>query len=400
MTFQTSEEALCWLRPLARKTTAQQQALARLAKIKIHRNTPRLVAAALLRIALRDELDLHPRLEGSTAYEESLATLQKEDVGFPESATPEERWAHRAHDYILKRIAAHEKLQLVRGDLVRLVDKKPAEVSSIGKDGRVYFMGGEGFGAWPDRIKKVVRRGDPSKSAARLKVAAKNEASRRSKPRVWSQARATELEKWFVPTSLNETQVQAFEEVIDDATDERMIQKFITENPEILASLVGGNERYCIPLKRLGDRYVPDFVIGSVDSLGVRWHFVELETPKSGIYTRRGDGLDQFARKGSDQITAWRKWIAENLSLARARRAESGLGLFDVESHAPGFVIVGRRDRMPNDRSESIRLEQRSRNNTEIHSYDWLLERLYGTLRYSGLPAMSPYLLAPAHDKI
>jgi hypothetical protein len=74
--------------------------------------------------------------------------------------------------------------------------------------------------------------------------------------------------------------------------------------------------------------------------------------------------------------------------------------LFDVESHAPGFVIVGRRDRMPNDRSESIRLEQRSRNNTEIHSYDWLLERLYGTLRYSGLPAMSPYLLAPAHDKI
>lgn len=399
MTFQTSEEALRWLRPLARKTTAQQQALARLAKIKIPRNTPRLVAAALLRIALRDELDLHPRLEGSTADEESLAALQEEDVDFSESATPEERWAHRAHDYILQRIAAHEKLRLVSGDLVLLADKKPAEVSSIGKDGRVYFKGGAGFGAWPDRIKRVVRRGDASGGARRLRVAAENEASRRLKPRVWSQARATELEKWLVANSLHETQVQAFEEVIDDAVDERPIQKFIEKNPEILASLVGGNERYCIPLKRLGDRYVPDFVVGSVDSLGVRWHFVELETPRSGIYTGKGDGLDKFARKGSDQITAWRRWVAENLGHARARRSESGLGLFDVEGHAPGFVIVGRRNRMPDDVSESIRLEQRSRNNTEIHSYDWLLERLHGTLRYSGLPAMSPYLLAPAHDK-
>ena len=388
-----------WLRPQAGNVTKEQQVLARLAKIKISRKTPRLIAAAKLRIALREELQLHPRLEGNTPYEESLAALEREDVDFPDSATPEERWAYRAHEYLLHRIAAHKKLKLVRGDLVRLSDKKPAEVSSIGKDGRVYFKGGEGFGAWPDRIKKVVRRGDSSQGAARLKVAAQNEASRRSKPRVWSQARATELEKWFVPNSLNETQVQAFEKEIDAARDERPIQKFITENPEILVSLVGGNERYCIPLKRLGARYVTDFVIGSVDSLGVRWHFVELETPQSGIYTKRGDGLDQFARKGSDQITAWRKWVAENLSHARARRAEGGLGLFDVESHAPGFVIVGRRDRMPNHRDDSIRLEQRSRNATEIHSYDWLLERLYGTLRYSGVPAMSPYLLAPVHAK-
>ena len=87
------------------------------------------------------------------------------------------------------------------------------------------------------------------------------------------------------------------------------------------------------------------------------------------------------------------------VSHARARRSESGLGLFDVEGHAPGFVIVGRRNRMPGEVSESIRLEQRSRNNTEIHSYDWLLERLYGTLRYSGVPAISPYLLSHADDK-
>lgn len=377
MTFETSEEALKWLRPLSRSVTARQRVLARVANIQIPRDTPRLVAAALLRVALREEMDPHPRSD----------------------TTEEEQWAQRAHDYIVQRIVAHEKLRLVSGDLVLLADKTPAEVSSIGKDGRVYFKGGAGFGAWPDRIKKIVRRGDTSSRAMRLKAAAENEASKRMKRRGWSEARATELEKWFVTTPLHETQVQAFEDVIDSAMDERPIQKFIAENPQILASLLGGNERYCIPLKRLGDRYVPDFVLGSVDSLGIRWHFVELETPRSGIYTGRGEGLDKFARKGSDQITDWRKWVAENLAHARGRRSDGGLGLFDIEGHAPGFVIVGRRDRMPSSVSESIRLEQRNRNNTEIHSYDWLLERLSGSLLYSGVPALSPYLLSPAHER-
>jgi Domain of unknown function (DUF4263) len=394
MTFQTSEEALRWLRPMAQKMTGPQHALAKLAKIKISRNTPKLVAAALLRVALREDLELHPRLEGNTLYEESVAELGEKDFDFSDSSTQEERSARRAHAYILGRIAAHKKLRLIRGDVVLLADEKPAEVSSIGKDGRVYFKGGEGFGAWPDRIKKVIRRDDASSGAKRLRVAAENEASKRSKKRAWSQARATELEKWFVSNSIQEAQVQAFENVIDDAVDERPIQKFIAQNPEILTSLVGGNERYCIPLKRLGERFVPDFVLGGVDSLGVRWHFVELETPRSGIYIGKGDGLDKFARKGSDQITAWRKWVADNLSRARDRRSDGGLGLFDIEGHAPGYVFVGRRDRMPNPVSESIRLEQRNRNNTEIHNYDWLLERLRGTLRYSGLPAMSPYLLS------
>jgi hypothetical protein len=397
MTFQTSEEALHSLRQLAGNVTEQQRALARLAKIKIPRGTPRLVAAALLRVALREDLDLHPRLTETATYFAPLEEMEGE-LDFPESATPEERWARRAHEYLRQRIATHQKLRLSRGDLVILADKRPAEVSSIGENGRVYFKGGEGHGAWPDEIKKVIRRDDASRKAKRLKVAAENEASKRSRPRVWSEARANDLKDWLVEAPLRAALVQEFAHVIDEAADERPIQDFISGHPEILTSLIGGSERYCTPWKRLGDRYIPDFVLGSVDSLGVRWHFVELETPRSGIYTKTA-GLDRFARQGSDQITDWRRWVAENLSHARTRRSEGGLGLFDIEGHAPGFVIVGRRNRMPDGVSESIRLEQRSRNNTEIHSYDWLLERLRGTLRHSGPPAMNPHLLSLNHER-
>src|SRR5882724_6375321 len=282
MTFQTSEEALHSLSALAQKMTKTQSALARLAQIKISPATPRLVVAAMLRVAFRDELDLRPKLRSETSYEELFAELGIEDSNLSESTTAEEKWARVAHHYLTKRIAAHVKLRLTAGDLVVLENKKSAEVSSIGKDGRVYFKGGEGFGAWPDRIKKVVRRGDPTVRAKRLKRAADNDASKRLKPRLWSHARASEISEWQITRPLLESQVRSFANIVENAADERAVQKFIEDNPEILASLVGGNERYCIPQKRLGDRFIPDFLLGSVDSLGIRWYLVELETPRSG----------------------------------------------------------------------------------------------------------------------
>jgi len=244
----------------------------------------------------------------------------------------------------------------------------------------------------------VVRRGDPTVRAKRLKRAADNDASKRLKPRLWSHARASEISEWQITRPLLESQVRSFANIVENAADERAVQKFIEDNPEILASLVGGNERYCIPQKRLGDRFIPDFLLGSVDSLGIRWYLVELETPRSGTYLKRGDALDRYARKGSEQVIEWRKWVSDNLSHVRGRRSEGGLGLFDIEAHAPAFVIVGRRELIPDARSESIRLEQRNRSSTEIHTYDWLIEKLHGTLSYSGLPSLSPHLLVSVAD--
>jgi len=180
--------------------------------------------------------------------------------------------------------------------------------------------------------------------------------------------------------------------IITNAEDERPIQKFLENNRHLLTSLLGGIRRYCIPQKRLGSQYVSDFIIGDVNSLGVRWVLIELETPKSGIYQKGGLLLDEKARKGVSQIIDWRNWLSSNIAYARQRRSESGLGLFDIREKSDAIVIVGRRSRMP-DTTDAQRLEYRQSNNIAIHSYDWPVESLRGALRHVGPPASNPYLI-------
>lgn len=137
---------------------------------------------------------------------------------------------------------------------------------------------------------------------------------------------------------------------------------------------------------------MPDFIIGDVDSLGIRWVLVELETPRSGIYLNGGDLFDEKARKGISQIIEWRNWLSENISYARRRRSENGLGLFDIREKSEAIVLVGRRNFIP-ETKDAQRKEYRELNNIEIHTYDWLIESLYGAIHHHGPPASNPHLI-------
>lgn len=255
-----------------------------------------------------------------------------------------------------------------------------------------FLRGGRGFGSWPDLISVVARRDENSDSATEARRHAGNSAARRGVPSAWSTAKSQDLSEFTTENVVSEDDIAELEAVLTAAEDERPIQKFLEENGHLLTALLGGNERYCLPQKRLGGEYVPDFIIGDVDSLGVRWVLIELETSRSGMYLRNGLELDEKARKGNSQVIGWRNWLASNISYARQRRSENGLGLFDIREKADGVVLVGRRLQMP-ETNDAQRHESRQSNNIQIHSYDWLLETLRGAIRHQGPPASNSHLI-------
>ena len=292
----------------------------------------------------------------------------------------------------MRRRESLSELKLNSGDVVRTKDRQVAEVSSISEDGRVFFKGGRGFGAWPDLLSVVARKDEESASAVEARCLAANSAAQRSASPEWSAAKHEELAEFATEAVISEDDIAELEAVITEARDERPIQKFLEENAHVLTSLLIGNERYCLPQKRLGAEYVPDFIIGDVDSLGIRWVLVELETPQSGIYLTKGLELDAKARKGINQIKLWRDWIASNVAYAHRRRSEDGLGLFDIREQAEAIVLVGRRERMPK-KKDAERRAYRQSDNIHIHIYDWLVETLYGVIQHSGPPALNRQLI-------
>jgi hypothetical protein len=202
-----------------------------------------------------------------------------------------------------------------------------------------------------------------------------------------------ELEDYVAKAPLTPEDIEHLREAIDAAEDERPIQLFLEARPQLLTALLGGSFRYCLPRLRLADKYVPDFLISDVNSLGVSWVFVELETPVSSVALATGNQLDQYARKGVSQVEEWREWILHHLDQARrSRRNGDGLGLFDIRPESEGLVLVGRRA-MLRENANAVRTRIREKQNIHVHTYDWLLERLAGILNFSGPAAHNPHLL-------
>jgi hypothetical protein len=77
----------------------------------------------------------------------------------------------------------------------------------------------------------------------------------------------------------------SFEEALEAAPGERVMQAYLAANPILLVQhLGGGHGRWVIPQKRLGSEYVTDFVIGDKDSDGRHWQFVELQDPNARLF--------------------------------------------------------------------------------------------------------------------
>ncbi|MBA2881799.1 hypothetical protein HNR65_002130 [Desulfosalsimonas propionicica] len=391
MAFSNSHEAAGAIAELIGGPTPRQRQLAELCGITLERDCPTLVAAAKLRMALTVELNLRTADYVSEELENLVEQLRTSDDVTVSYESNEEALAWIAH-FRLKRRREHLlELELRHGDIVMTWSGEIAEVSSIGQNGRVFFKGGRGFGAWPDLIKVRARKEDESGEAKELRIQAKNKAEKRKGPSEWSAAKSGDLAHFVTECGLTEVEVDELEAVIENASDERPIQKFLESHPHLITSLMSGNERYCIPQKRLGGEYIPDFIIGDADSLGFRWVLIEIETPRSGIYLQKGEDLDQYARKGYSQIVSWRNWLCNNFAYARNSPRQDGLGLFDIREKSDAVVLVGRREKMPPTK-DAQRSEIRQSNNIQIHTYDWLIETLRGIVRHTGPPGSNRYL--------
>jgi hypothetical protein len=284
MTPGTWEHATRKLEEETGPATPHQTALAKKVGVTFPARTPKAIAASLLRTALASELDLGLVRPVRHSTEHRLKALRRETKLAVKPANQDEALAWMVYLWQVRRKKLLLTLKPDTGDIVRLSGGELCEVSSVGDDGRLYFKGGRGNRAWPDLIQAVVARvGATGKAAATARLIAENGAAERLSSPEWSAAKSEDLAEFAVKDHADESDIDELEDVIDKAKEEKPIQQFLQERPRLLTALLGGQFRFSIPKKRLADKFIPDFVLGGVDSIGVQWVLVELETPRSGI---------------------------------------------------------------------------------------------------------------------
>jgi hypothetical protein len=338
------------------------------------------VAAATLRRATAEALRLEvgrPATEGAMRYAMDLATATG-------TAIPDDHV--RSEDYLnawitvmhAKRArSALQDLMPTRGDLVRVVtptrfgdQPEFGEISSISSDGRLNFRGGNGRGARPHEVVLAARRDDDD--AANVRERARNEVARRDpRARLLGLSGRRELESFKATTVVTSLAVAALTDALQSADSERPLQKVIEDFPELLASLVNGNHgSWVIPQASLGAHFKPDFLVAWETSLGIQWLLVELESPTHTMLTQKGR-LASGPRQGVAQIQDWRRWLSENVGMARRPRDEMGLGLPGIAAKSLGLVLVGRAAIVGT--PDYARQDVASDSDIAVRSWDWLL---------------------------
>ncbi|HEY6644523.1 Shedu anti-phage system protein SduA domain-containing protein [Povalibacter sp.] len=132
--------------------------------------------------------------------------------------------------------------------------------------------------------------------------------------------------------------VDEFDRILSDAGDERPLQTLFASHPSLLGPLTRpGGEYWCLDRPRLGAELVPDFLLGTITSVGFRWVMVELESPLERPLTRGGVPAKKLA-EALKQVRDWRTWLAENIAYARTE-----LGLKDIDGSCHAYVVIGRR---------------------------------------------------------
>lgn len=185
-----------------------------------------------------------------------------------------------------------------------------------------------------------------------------------------------ELEQYLVLwDKITTDHILALRQILKEAKVEEDLQKFLTENSIFLIQhLGGGHGRYVLPKPRLGAELIPDFLIAEMSSIGIEWHGVELESSFSDIFTSSGQP-SHFVTQAVQQVVEWRAWLESNVAYARSPKSENGLGLVGITPDLPATILIGRRDKEFPPSFNAFRRQANSRQNIEIHTYDWLADQ-------------------------
>lgn len=354
--------------------TAEQLVLADTLVIPMAAGTPTPVAAALLRAQLAKPLRLreHPGIDvpeydylARVAAETSLRIPGLGEISSRDvlDAWLEVAWARRTVHHL-------ERLRPEVSDVaVTVRRRKPDEdrygqISSISLSGHLNFRGGLGRRAWPHTVKHLAKAGDADHGDLLTKAREEVAAEDRHPERVTSRELAL-LDDWKVPRRPSTADCRALQEAMENATEERPMQVVLENHPALLANVIAGHHGIWVrPQVRLGGRYVPDFLIASRTSAGIRWHLVELESPTERLTNPGNQRESPTLRHAIDQIQDWREWLKTNLLSARTT-------LPGITVDARGLIIMGRKDQT--DSAREVRDRRSANDRIEIRTYDWLL---------------------------
>lgn len=167
------------------------------------------------------------------------------------------------------------------------------------------------------------------------------------------------------PRETHAAVIDDFDRVLGDAVDEAPLQVVLAANGSLLAPLAPpGGDFWCLDRPRLGAELIPDFLLASRTSEGLRWAMVELEGPNERVLTKAGLPATKLAQ-AFKQVRDWRSWLSDNVAYARTE-----LGLEDIEASCPAYVIIGRRSHLD---SNQIRIYRAlSSGGMTVMSYDRL----------------------------
>lgn len=163
---------------------------------------------------------------------------------------------------------------------------------------------------------------------------------------------------------------ERFEHALDAAEREEDLQRFLSENPFILAEQLP-HCHYVIPKFRFGGTYVSDFLLPEHHSGGTVWVLVELEPVNVPLITKSGH-LSERVRNAVQQVKDWRDWLMDNRDEAIRPRSRNGLGLERI-SGIWSWVVAGRRSAV-SARFNQLRDQIRADDGIEVMTYDRLLE--------------------------
>lgn len=164
-----------------------------------------------------------------------------------------------------------------------------------------------------------------------------------------------------------------YSEVLDRATAEEDVQKYLKSNPEI----VFPDHISVLPKFKLGDDYVTDFVFLIQGQSGRQYVFVEIECPTKPVFIK--SGLSSGFTQAKGQILDWKRWIRKHHSYVRDKLP----GL-----HKPQFLLVMGRsaETRVSDRSERLE-EEFSASDISFATFDDLLERFRRVIENAGKPS-------------
>lgn len=170
---------------------------------------------------------------------------------------------------------------------------------------------------------------------------------------------------------------QRWESLINNpCVKESKLHEFLSDH----SGMFFGQAAFIIPRAELGSDFQADFVIATDKaSYGIKYTFVEIETPQSLVYTRSGDPSARLTH-ALQQVLNWKAWLTRHRGHVRRffPSIYSGREEFTNFSFC---IVIGRRSLPTSNAAKRNDLARET--GIKIHSFDYLTDML--RLRFSFL---------------